>query len=72
MHDCMLTNYELRIYSRWGQEVFSTTDPDARWNGKFIGEDLPVDVYTYQLHYSKTDFVNETSGFLRGNITLLR
>ena len=40
---------ELKIYSRWGQLVFETTDPDIRWNGKTdnTGEELPSGVYFY-------------------------
>ncbi|HEX5002956.1 MAG TPA: gliding motility-associated C-terminal domain-containing protein [Bacteroidia bacterium] len=40
---------ELKIFNRWGQVVFETTDPDIGWNGKSnnTGQDLPEGVYFY-------------------------
>ncbi len=71
-HDCILTNYELHIFSRWGQELFSSINPDETWDGKFNGANQPIEVYVYELKYSKSDLLNETSEFIKGNITLLR
>lgn len=33
-------NY-FRIYNRWGQEVFSTTQMNTGWDGRFKGQQLP-------------------------------
>ena len=40
---------ELKIFSRWGQLVFETNDPDIEWNGRTdnTGEELPSGVYFY-------------------------
>ena len=39
----------MRIYNRWGQLVFETTNPDITWNGKNMenGEVLSEGVYYY-------------------------
>jgi len=71
-HDCLITDFHLHIYNRWGQQVFETDDPDGVWDGKFLGKNLSVDVFTYTINYSKTDFVNTYTDFFQGNITLLR
>jgi gliding motility-associated-like protein len=41
---------DLKIFNRWGQVVFETTDPDIRWNGQSMngGTDLPDGVYYYK------------------------
>jgi len=40
---------DLVIFNRWGQQVFSTTDPDINWNGRLnnTGKPLPEGVYYY-------------------------
>jgi len=40
---------DLRVFNRWGQVVFTTTDPDVRWNGTLNneGETCPDGVYYY-------------------------
>ncbi len=39
-------NY-FRIYNRWGELVFQTTDPAQGWDGTFNGQPAPVDVYVW-------------------------
>ncbi len=45
--------YTLGIWTRWGDKVFETTNPDEGWNGKRNnhGQDLPVGVYMCVLQY---------------------
>lgn len=40
-----LEGYLLRIYNRWGQVVFESTDPDIGWDGRFNGTEQEVGVY---------------------------
>lgn len=39
--------YELIIYNRWGQEIWSTADPDEAWFGVVDGNYVPQGVYAY-------------------------
>ena len=41
-----ITSYELRVFDRWGHELFFSMDPDTAWEAN----DVPVGVYAYQLH----------------------
>lgn len=45
--DEIFNSYELRIYNRWGQEVFSAASIDESWDGTFGGQTVPMDSYTY-------------------------
>jgi gliding motility-associated-like protein len=52
-----ITDFELHIFNRWGQEVFSTTDITGRWDGKFKENAAPPDVYVYYMKYKQNDCV---------------
>ena len=36
-----------RIFNRWGEEVFSTTDINKGWDGKFRDQVQPADSYIW-------------------------
>jgi len=42
-------HYRLSVYNRWGQRVFTTTDPAEKWKGTFGGKDLGMDTYHFSL-----------------------
>jgi gliding motility-associated-like protein len=58
-----------RIYNRWGQIVFETTDPRIGWDGMFKGKAQPMDAYGYTL---EAEFVDGQRLKKSGNITLVR
>lgn len=41
------TGYELRIYNRWGTQLWVTNDKNAQWDGYYKGEISRQDVYVY-------------------------
>ncbi len=62
---------EVYVFNRWGQQVFSTMNPDIGWNGQVnnSGAECPQDVYIYQIN--ATSF-NDKKYTYSGSITLLR
>lgn len=64
-----ITEMELIIYNRWGQEVFATKDQAIGWNGRLNGEELSPDVYAYWL---KARCQDGEEIIKRGNVSLLR
>ncbi len=46
---CEYTYYNLTIYDKWNNIVFSSNNPNAKWDGKYKGNPLPEDVYVYVL-----------------------
>jgi gliding motility-associated-like protein len=61
-------NY-FRIFNRWGNIVFETTDINVGWDGNYKGKPQPFDVYVYQIEATtNTGKVFEKSG----NVTLVR
>ena len=65
----LIESMDFYIVNRWGQTVFESNDPGIGWNGTFLQEDLPPDVYGFSL----TAFCEDDDIFiLKGNINLLR
>lgn len=62
-------NY-FKIFDRWGNEVFSTTNPSKGWDGNVNGEPAPMGVYVWEVD------ANCANSFQRyrksGTVTLLR
>lgn len=61
-------NY-FNIYDRWGQMVFTTTDPTKKWDGKINGEDAPMGVYVWE---ADAFCIEGKRIHKSGNVTLVR
>ncbi|MBK6903102.1 MAG: gliding motility-associated C-terminal domain-containing protein [Saprospirales bacterium] len=62
--------YRFRIYSRWGQLVYESTDPTNGWDGNFKEKPMPSDLFAWILEYR---FPKEDEVKLeKGEVTLLR
>ncbi|MEM1216242.1 MAG: gliding motility-associated C-terminal domain-containing protein [Bacteroidota bacterium] len=68
--NCTPLDYQLVVYSRWGKEVFTTSNPTEFWLGEFSGSAAPSDAYLYQLQYRFSPV--ETLVTKRGSLTLVR
>jgi gliding motility-associated-like protein len=44
-----IKNFELKIYNRWGEKVFSTNDLHEGWDGNVNGHPQNIDTYKYAL-----------------------
>ncbi|MEO5905555.1 MAG: PKD domain-containing protein, partial [Saprospiraceae bacterium] len=66
-----LVSYSLSIWSRWGEKLFETSDPEDGWNGRKSnsGQELPVGVYLCVLEYTDA---REKVHELREFVTLIR
>jgi gliding motility-associated-like protein len=67
-HTCT-EHFSLKIYSRWGEEVYSGTQSGKGWNGYYKNEPADVGVYMYHLSY---EGVNGRERSVKGDVTLLR
>ncbi len=60
--------YQLQIFNRWGEQIFSTSDLYEGWDGSYRGELVKPGVYVWRITY--TDH-NGKKQNLTGNVTLL-
>lgn len=48
---CLLTEYRLTIFNRWGEKVFESVNPATGWNGLYKYERAMAGGYPYMLQY---------------------
>jgi len=63
------SKFKINIYSRTGQQLFSSSDPSAEWNGNFKGKPQAVGTYIYEVEYF--DHKNKYH-LLKGTVELIR
>ena len=63
--------WEFKIYNRWGELVFETTDQHAEWDGTYHGQVAQSGIYTYTLRYISCAN-GERWEELNGHVALLR
>lgn len=63
-----VTGFQIKIFNRWGQEVFASNNSEFCWDGTFDGQDLPAGVYIYSIEAN----VNREKYSKNGNITIIR
>jgi gliding motility-associated-like protein len=58
-----------RIFNRWGEKVFETTDINKGWDGRLNDTDQPMGVYLYMVEAQTIDGRRFNK---QGNVTLIR
>lgn len=66
----LVNEFELRIFDRYGQSVFYTSDKNGYWDGRLKGELLPGGVYVYMLKYTEVN--SPEKKVLKGTLLLIR
>lgn len=64
-----LKTYKFTIYSRWGEKLFTTTNPEMGWDGRYLGKLVQSGVYVYYCEY--TDFRDKVYT-TKGTLHLMR
>jgi gliding motility-associated-like protein len=64
------TNLSFKIFNRYGQIVFETTDWTQKWDGTIKGKNQPSGTYVWTLSYTESDTGKNVS--VKGSSTLIR
>ncbi len=64
-----VTKYRLRIYNRWGEFLFESTDIMQGWDGYYQERLAKQDVYVWKAWVT---FTNGSSKVMAGDVTLIR
>ncbi|MBS1621309.1 MAG: gliding motility-associated C-terminal domain-containing protein [Bacteroidetes bacterium] len=63
-------NLEFKVFNRWGQMVFNTTNWQQKWDGTIKGVQQPSGVYVWFLSYTNRDTGKKV--FQKGTVMLIR
>jgi gliding motility-associated-like protein len=44
-----ISSFNFSIFNRWGEKIFTSTDPDLGWDGKYNGAVVQQGAYAYQI-----------------------
>jgi gliding motility-associated-like protein len=66
--DCVFSNYEFRVYDRWGTNIFASDNAASSWDGYFKGILLPQGTYFFTLRFQYIEGYKN----IFGDIVLLR
>jgi len=70
LHACQMSDYQMAIYDRYGDQVFLSSDPGRGWNGSFRGAKAPSGSYVWMVRYFNTDLKQPV--FKKGFVVLVR
>ncbi|CAG5079468.1 hypothetical protein CRYO30217_00953 [Parvicella tangerina] len=62
--------YHLRIFNRWGQLIWESSDISETWDGKFNGKVVPENSYIWTLNYKEEGQLEYKKA--KGHVNLIR
>ena len=69
---CELTSYDLKIFDRWGNLLYRTTEPTEGWDGTFNGKKMSNDVFVWTAEYTVLENSIPRSILSTGDISILK
>lgn len=72
VYECQIVTGVWKVFNRWGQVVFESTDPNERWDGKSGGQACSEGVYVWVLEYEYLEGDRARVRKDNGTVTLLR
>ncbi len=71
--NCIIQDYEMTVYDRWGNLMFLSTDIDEGWDGTARGQQLSTGVFVWQMRFSALDERGVlTTQIMTGDVTLVK
>jgi gliding motility-associated-like protein len=65
-----ITLHGFSIYNRWGQQIFYTNRLNEGWDGTYLNQAQPIEVYTWVVDYTITKTGKQKAA--KGNVSLVR
>lgn len=71
-YECAIIDFTIKIFSRWGDQVFYSTNPLHYWDGTRGGQSLPIGVYNYVISIVYSKYGQRETKYLQGTVTIIR
>lgn len=66
------TDFELKIYNRWGEVIFATQDINEKWDGVYREQRVQPGVYPYVISFKSEFYPERPRSIQRGRVIVLR
>jgi gliding motility-associated-like protein len=67
-----IKSYTLRIFNRWGDEIFTSNKLEHGWDGTHLNQEVPVGIYNYRIEYQVDSPFPFDDSPLQGKVNLIR
>ena len=67
-----VVDYEMRVFDRWGNLVFHSSDPDKKWNGSYQDGSYNNQTTTYNYLIKYRGIAEEDATEITGQVTVIR
>ena len=72
IHYKYITDFDLKIYNRWGEIIFESFDPEKMWDGRYKGQVMAPMMYAYVVSYKSEEFPDRPKITKTGGILLVK
>ena len=69
--NCIFDEYHLVIFNRWGRLLYETNNQNDKWDGRYLGNEVPEAVYFYLIDY-RQPYNGSKKAQRSGSLTLYR
>lgn len=70
--NCVVNDYNLKVFNRWGKLVFESDAVEQGWDGKVNGDLMQPDVFVYVIKFAYAEDEQQKEEVLSGDVALLR
>ncbi|TDB59148.1 PKD domain-containing protein [Arundinibacter roseus] len=66
------TDFEIKVYNRWGEVIFASEDINEKWDGAYKGQKVQPGAYPYVIRYGSEYYPERARNLLRGSVMVIR
>jgi len=66
---CFTSAFNCRIFNRWGEQLFTSTNINHAWDGTYKGKKMAQGSYVYIIHYKTASGINK---IIKGIVVLMQ